>query len=81
MFLKYWFLHRVSSEVLVSDDEEDKLDFGSFDDSFIDDRINPTATDSQAEAGEVDMIAIYRFLLSSLHFLLWFKSSSFLGNF
>ncbi|XP_027768882.1 DEAD-box ATP-dependent RNA helicase FANCM isoform X2 [Solanum pennellii] len=50
----------VSSEVLVSDDEEDKLDFGSFDDSFIDDRINPTATDSQAEAGEVDMIAIYR---------------------
>ncbi|XP_049344949.1 DEAD-box ATP-dependent RNA helicase FANCM [Solanum verrucosum] len=50
----------VSSEVSVSDDEEDKLDFGSFDDSFIDDRINPTATDSQAEAGEVDMIAIYR---------------------
>ncbi|KAK6775748.1 hypothetical protein RDI58_026749 [Solanum bulbocastanum] len=50
----------VSSEVSVADDEEDKLDFGSFDDSFIDDRINSTATDSQAEAGEVDMIAIYR---------------------
>lgn len=50
----------VSSEVSVSDDEEDKQDFSSYDDSFIDDRINPTAADSQAEAGEVDMIAIYR---------------------
>lgn len=67
----------MSSEVSVSDDEEDKQDFGSFDDSFIDDRINPTATDSQAEAGEVDMIAIYRFLLSlSLYFLFCFKSFS-----
>ncbi|MCE5166273.1 hypothetical protein HAX54_016705, partial [Datura stramonium] len=51
---------RVSSEVSVSDDEEDKQDFSSYDDSFIDDRINPTAADSQAEAGEVDMIAVYR---------------------
>ncbi|XP_059280507.1 DEAD-box ATP-dependent RNA helicase FANCM isoform X1 [Lycium ferocissimum] len=50
----------VSSEVSVSDDEEDKQDFSTYDDSFIDDRINPTAADSQAEAGEVDMIAIYR---------------------
>lgn len=50
----------VSSEVSVSDDEEDKQDFSSYDDSFIDDRINPTAAASQAEAGEVDMIAVYR---------------------
>ncbi|XP_019245999.1 PREDICTED: uncharacterized protein LOC109225698 [Nicotiana attenuata] len=50
----------VSSEVSVSDDEEDKQDYSSYDDSFIDDKINPTAADSQAEAGEVDMIAIYR---------------------
>lgn len=50
----------MSSEVSVSDDEEDKQNFSSYDDSFIDDRINPTAADSQAEAGEVDMISIYR---------------------
>lgn len=50
----------VSSEVSVSDDEEDKQDFSSYDDSFVDDRIDPTAADSQGEAGEVDMIAIYR---------------------
>ncbi|KAK4341008.1 hypothetical protein RND71_039509 [Anisodus tanguticus] len=50
----------VSSEVSVSDDEEDNQDFSSYDNSFIDDRINPTAADSQGEAGEVDMIAIYR---------------------
>ncbi|KAM3394814.1 DEAD-box ATP-dependent RNA helicase FANCM isoform X1 [Capsicum galapagoense] len=49
----------VSSEVSVSDDE-DKQDFSSYDDSFIDDRIDPTSADSQVEAGEVDMIAVYR---------------------
>ncbi|XP_042481041.1 DEAD-box ATP-dependent RNA helicase FANCM isoform X2 [Macadamia integrifolia] len=49
----------VSSEVEVSDDEEDDRDNSSYDDSFIDDRINPTAGSTQAAAG-VDMMAIYR---------------------
>lgn len=73
----------MSSEVSVSDDEEDKQDCSSYDDSFIDDKINPTAADSQAEAGEVDMIAIYRFLLSlSLYFLFCFtRFLPFLGDF
>ncbi|XP_043712044.1 DEAD-box ATP-dependent RNA helicase FANCM isoform X2 [Telopea speciosissima] len=49
----------VSSEVEVFDDEEDDRDNSSYDDSFIDDRINPTAGSTQAAVG-VDMMAIYR---------------------
>ncbi|KAJ4964035.1 hypothetical protein NE237_023974 [Protea cynaroides] len=49
----------VSSEVEVSGDEEDDKDNSSYDDSFIDDRINPTAGSTQAASG-VDMMAIYR---------------------
>lgn len=72
----------MSSEVSVSDDE-DKQDFSSYDDSFIDDRIDPTSADSQVEAGEVDMIAVYRFLLSSLYsffFFTFLKFRPFLGT-
>ncbi|KDO83873.1 hypothetical protein CISIN_1g037446mg, partial [Citrus sinensis] len=58
----------VSSEAEVSDDEEDDEDNNSYDDSFIDDRMNPTATSTQAESSGVDMMAIYRFLLLSLSF-------------
>ncbi|KAA8546304.1 hypothetical protein F0562_002957 [Nyssa sinensis] len=50
----------VSSEISVSDDEEDEQDNNSYDDSFIDDRINPTAASTQAEASRTDMMAIYR---------------------
>ncbi|KAH9757857.1 DEAD-box ATP-dependent RNA helicase FANCM [Citrus sinensis] len=50
----------VSSEAEVSDDEEDDEDNNSYDDSFIDDRMNPTATSTQAESSGVDMMAIYR---------------------
>ncbi|KAI4332333.1 hypothetical protein L6164_017253 [Bauhinia variegata] len=46
------------SETDVSDDEDDDGDDNSFD-SFIDDRMNPTAA-SQPEARRVDMMAIYR---------------------
>ncbi|KAL3503905.1 hypothetical protein ACH5RR_033746 [Cinchona calisaya] len=49
----------VSPDVMVSDDE-DELDNNSYDDSFIDDRINPTAISSQAEEGGIDMMAVYR---------------------
>ncbi|KAL5843492.1 hypothetical protein ACOSQ4_009450 [Xanthoceras sorbifolium] len=50
----------VSSEVEISDDEEDDQDHNSHDDSFIDDRINPTAASTQIASGGVDMMAIYR---------------------
>jgi hypothetical protein len=57
---------RVSSDADVSDDEEDEQDNGSYD-SFIDDRINPTASSSPAESCRIDMMAIYRcFYLFSL---------------
>ncbi|KAF5732139.1 hypothetical protein HS088_TW18G00828 [Tripterygium wilfordii] len=49
----------VSSDAEISD-EEDDVDSCSFDDSFLDDRINPTAASTQAEAGRADMMAIYR---------------------
>lgn len=62
--LSVCLLLRVSSEAEVSDDEEDDEDNNSYDDSFIDDRMNPTATSTQAESSGVDMMAIYRFLLS-----------------
>ncbi|OMP00248.1 hypothetical protein COLO4_12801 [Corchorus olitorius] len=49
---------KVSTDAEISADEED--DNESYDDSFIDDRINPTAGSSQTESGIVDMMAIYR---------------------
>ncbi|XP_038996507.1 DEAD-box ATP-dependent RNA helicase FANCM-like isoform X5 [Hibiscus syriacus] len=50
----------VSTEAEISLEEEDD-ESDSYDDSFIDDRINPTADSTQIEsAGRVDMIAIYR---------------------
>lgn len=52
---------RVSGEVSVSEDDEDEQDNNSYDDSFIDDRINPTAGSVQAEAGRSDMMAFYRY--------------------
>lgn len=56
---------RVSSEVDISDDEEDEQDNYS-NDSFIDDRINPTAAVTQAATGGIDMMAVYRSLSLSL---------------
>ncbi|XP_058189885.1 DEAD-box ATP-dependent RNA helicase FANCM isoform X2 [Rhododendron vialii] len=50
----------VSSEVEVSDDEEVEPDTNSYDDSFIDDRINPTQASTQPETSGTDMMAIYR---------------------
>ncbi|KAJ4839280.1 hypothetical protein Tsubulata_011432 [Turnera subulata] len=52
----------VSSEAEISDDEEDEPGNSSYEDSFIDDRIHPTASSSQAEAStsRVDMMAVYR---------------------
>ena len=52
---------RVSSEAEVSDDEEDDQNNNSYDCSFIDDIIAPTATSTQTEDGRIDMMAIYRF--------------------
>ncbi|CAL5333513.1 unnamed protein product [Camellia sinensis] len=50
----------VSSDVEVSDDEEDEQENNSYGDSFIDDRLNPTAASTQAEASRSGMMAIYR---------------------
>lgn len=50
----------VSSEVEVSDDEEVEPDTNSYDDSFIDDRMNPTQASTQPETSGTDMMAIYR---------------------
>ncbi|KAL2520154.1 DEAD/DEAH box RNA helicase family protein [Forsythia ovata] len=49
----------VSSEVMASEDEEDEAN-STYDGSFIDDRVNPTAASTQAEVGRIDMMAIYR---------------------
>ncbi|PQQ04313.1 Fanconi anemia group M protein isoform X2 [Prunus yedoensis var. nudiflora] len=49
----------VSSEADISDDEEDERDNYS-NDSFIDDRINPTVAGTQFATGGIDMMAIYR---------------------
>lgn len=56
---------RVSSDADISDDEEDEQDNSSYD-SFIDDRINPTAASSPAESCGNDMMAIYRCFSLSL---------------
>ncbi|KAF9608476.1 hypothetical protein IFM89_009842 [Coptis chinensis] len=50
----------VSADAEVSDDEEEDTNNNSTDDSFIDDRINPTVESTQAEAIRRDMMAIYR---------------------
>ncbi|KAI3464359.1 hypothetical protein Pfo_021022 [Paulownia fortunei] len=50
----------VSSEDMASDDEEDELDNCSYEDSFIDDGVNPTAASTQAGISRTDMMAIYR---------------------
>ncbi|CDP18879.1 unnamed protein product [Coffea canephora] len=50
----------VSLEVMVSSDEEDEQEDNSYEDSFIDDRINPTAKSTQAEESGIDMMAVYR---------------------
>lgn len=56
-------LLRVSSEADISDDEEDERDNYS-NDSFIDDRINPTVAGTQFATGGIDMMAIYRSFIS-----------------
>ncbi|XP_050233297.1 DEAD-box ATP-dependent RNA helicase FANCM isoform X2 [Mercurialis annua] len=50
----------VSSDAEISGDEEDDKVSSSYDDSFIDDRINSTATSTQVENSGVDMLAVYR---------------------
>ncbi|KAJ6360671.1 hypothetical protein OIU77_004646 [Salix suchowensis] len=52
----------VSSEAEISDDEADDPGNSSYDDSFIDDRINPTVASADSEASRADMMAVYRFL-------------------
>ncbi|GAV57775.1 Helicase_C domain-containing protein/ResIII domain-containing protein [Cephalotus follicularis] len=54
----------LSSETEISDDEDDR-DNNSYDDSFIDDRINFTAASTRPESGKIDMMAIYRHSLLS----------------
>ncbi|XP_010543518.1 PREDICTED: ATP-dependent DNA helicase mph1 isoform X2 [Tarenaya hassleriana] len=49
----------VSSEAEMSADEKDDVADNSYEDSFIDDRTNPTSS-TQANSGKVDMMAIYR---------------------
>lgn len=50
----------VSSEAEISDDEADDLGNSSNDDSFIDDRINPTVASADSKASRADMMAVYR---------------------
>ncbi|KAF8026680.1 hypothetical protein BT93_F3222 [Corymbia citriodora subsp. variegata] len=50
----------VSSGAEASDDEEDDLDRDTYEDSFIDDRANPTAASTQDITCMVDMMAVYR---------------------
>ncbi|CAM8877629.1 unnamed protein product [Rhodiola kirilowii] len=50
----------VSSRSDVSGDEEDEKDCSSYDDSFIDDKTSLSEATTQAEAGSIDMMAIYR---------------------
>lgn len=53
---------RVSGEIPVSEDEDEE-ESNSYNNSFIDDRINPTAGCTSAEDSGRDMMAIYRFLI------------------
>ncbi|XP_020536105.1 DEAD-box ATP-dependent RNA helicase FANCM isoform X2 [Jatropha curcas] len=50
----------VSSDAEISVDEEDDKSDSSYDDSFIDDRTNPTAASTQAETCRADMMGVYR---------------------
>ncbi|KAH6765134.1 hypothetical protein C2S51_016383 [Perilla frutescens var. frutescens] len=50
----------VSSDALASDDEEDAQEGSSYEDSFIDDGLNPTSSNTQAGSSRTDMMAIYR---------------------
>lgn len=64
--LIFWFrtdYARVSGEIPVSEDDDEEEN-SSYNDSFIDDRINPTAGCTSAEDSGRDMMAIYRFLMS-----------------
>lgn len=45
---------------MASGDEDDVEDGSSYEDSFIDDGVNPTAVNTQSGSGRVDMMAIYR---------------------
>lgn len=58
----------MSTDADESDDEEDDQDNYSHN-SFIDDRINPTAVGTQSETSRIDMIAIYRFLANYVSFV------------
>lgn len=49
----------MSSDTEISGDEEDGNN-DSYDDSFIDDRINLTGACTQTESGGIDMMAVYR---------------------
>ncbi|XP_057793601.1 DEAD-box ATP-dependent RNA helicase FANCM isoform X2 [Salvia miltiorrhiza] len=50
----------VSSDATASDDEEDVQGGSSYEDSFIDDGLNSTTSNTQAGSSRVDMMAIYR---------------------
>lgn len=59
---------RVSSEDMVQDseDDEDQEHSDHYEDSFIDDRIEPTVGTSEADDSAVDMMAVYRFSLNMM---------------
>lgn len=45
---------------MASGDEEDAQEGSSYEDSFIDDGLNPTSSNTQAGSSRPDMMAIYR---------------------
>ena len=53
----------MSSDATISGDEDDNIKSSS--DSFIDDRVNASASSTQDGTSKPDMMAIYRFLLIS----------------
>ncbi|KAF3445456.1 hypothetical protein FNV43_RR10632 [Rhamnella rubrinervis] len=65
----------VSTDVSISDDEEDDREKDSYD-SFIDDRINSTAACTQTDTTRIDMMAIYRRSLLSQSPMPWQPISS-----
>lgn len=54
-------IHRASSGDETSTDKEEDVNPDSYDDSFIDDRSDPTAESAQVVGAPVDMMAVYRF--------------------
>ncbi|KAL3641437.1 hypothetical protein CASFOL_016405 [Castilleja foliolosa] len=50
----------VSSEDMESDNVEDEHENSSYEDSFIDDGVNPTSASTQADVAGTDMLAVYR---------------------